>query len=118
MHTLSSVLRRTAPTTRRSAFVVAVGTVVSVTALSSGAVQLMSGVRAPQNESSENSEYETSERIQVAVLQTRQARMKGGFVRSLQSALQADIQQSIQRALDESHCRVSAITCWSPTMRC
>jgi hypothetical protein len=94
------------------------GMVVSMTALSSGAVQLMGGIRSGQSESNENSEYETSGRIQEAVLQTRQARTKGGFICSLQSALQADIHQSIQRALDESHCRVSSITCWSATMRC
>jgi hypothetical protein len=119
MYTACSTGRLAFSAARRSAFVVVVGMVVGVTAFSTCALQLLGSTRSAQNESSESSEYETSERIHVAVLQSRHGKTKGSALSSLQSVLQAaDFEHRVRRALDQSRCRLPSIVFWSPTMRC
>jgi hypothetical protein len=118
MDTARSILRLALPATKRSGFVLVVSMVMGVMAASSGALQLLGGIRAA-NESSESSECETSERIHVAVLQTRQAKTKGRFLCNLQAALDAaDSHHSVRQVLTENCCRLSPIAYWSATMRC
>jgi hypothetical protein len=113
------ILRLAKPTAKRSTFALAVGLVVGVTAFSSGALQLLGGLRAGQAESSENAPSEESERIHVAVLQSRHAKTKGSLLSHHQSVAQtADIHHSICRALADGRCRISPIASWSAAMRC
>jgi hypothetical protein len=116
---VGSILRLAVPAAKRSAFAVAVSVVVAVMAFSSCALQMFGGLRAGQNESSESSPYETSERIHVAVLQIRSAKAKGTLPCRLQSvAHAADIHHSIRSALAESRGRIPFVACWSASIRC
>jgi hypothetical protein len=116
---VGSILRLPVRAAKRSAFAVAIGLVVAVMAFSSCALQMFGGLRAGQNESSESSPYETSERIHVAVLQIRSAKAKGTLPCRLQSVVHAaDIHHSIRSALAESRGRIPFVACWSASIRC
>jgi hypothetical protein len=114
-----SILRLAKPASKRSTFALAIGLVVGVAAFSSGALQLLGGLRAGPTESSENAPSEESERIHVAVLHSRHGKTKGSLLSHHESVAQAaDIHHSICRALAESRCRISLIASWSAAMRC